>query len=142
EDEKVLKKAGPKTRILDADGRTVLPGLYDSHVHPLSAATSEIRAPLPSLHSLVDVFEHIRKQAAATPEGEWIVVRYAFPTRLDEARFPTRAELDEAAPKHPVLYHAGPAGVVNSLGLKLSGVTKDTPNPPAGMIVKDPHTGE
>src|SRR5207245_276309 len=61
EDEKVLKKAGPKTRILDADGRTVLPGLYDSHVHPLSAATSEIRAPLPSLHSLVDVFEHIRK---------------------------------------------------------------------------------
>ena len=83
-----------------------------------------------------------RKRAAVTPKGEWIVVRYAFPTRLDEARFPTKAELDEAAPEHPVLYHAGPAGIVNSLGLKVSGITSDTPNPPAGIVVKDPATGE
>jgi predicted amidohydrolase YtcJ len=142
EDEAVFKTAGPKTRVIDADGRTVLPGLYDSHVHPLSAATSELHGPLPTLNSLADVFTYIRKKATTTPEGEWIVVRYAFPTRLDEARFPTRAELDRAAPKHPVLYHAGPAGIVNSLGLKLSGVTRDTPNPPAGTVVKDPATGE
>lgn len=141
-DESIFKLSGPKTRVIDADSRTVLPGLYDSHVHPLSAATSELAGPIPNLESLKDVFAYIRKQAKATPEGEWIVVRYAFPTRLDEGRFPTKAELDEAAPKHPVLYHAGPAGVVNSLGLKLSGVTKDTPNPPAGMVVKDPKTGE
>ena len=82
------------------------------------------------------------KRAAVTPKGDWIVVRYAFPTRLDEARFPTKAELDEAAPEHPVLYHAGPAGVVNSLGLKVSGITRDTPNPPAGVVAKDPATGE
>jgi predicted amidohydrolase YtcJ len=70
------------------------------------------------------------------------VLRYTFPTRLDEARFPTKAELDMAAPKHPVLYHAGPAGIVNSLALKMSGVTKATPNPPNGVVVKDPATGE
>ena len=70
------------------------------------------------------------------------MLRYAFPTRLDEARFPTKAELDEAAPKHPVLYHAGPAGMVNSLALKVSGITQDTPNPPAGIVVKDAETGE
>jgi predicted amidohydrolase YtcJ len=141
-DEPVLKLRGPKTRVIDADGQTVLPGLYDSHVHPLSAATSELSAPLPNLKSLKDVFAYIRKKAASTPEGEWIVLPYAFPTRLKEARFPTKAELDKAAPKHPVLYHAGPAGLVNSMGLKVSGVTRDTPNPPNGVVVKDPKTGE
>src|SRR5438270_4813700 len=141
-DDTIFKLAGPKTKVIDADARTVLPGLYDSHVHPLMAATSELTAPIPNLESLKDVFAYIRKQAAATPEGEWIVVRFAFPTRLDEARFPTKAELDEAAPKHPVLYHAGPAGIVNSMALKVSGVTKDTKNPPNGVVVKDPATGE
>ncbi len=142
DDEAIFRLKGAKTRVIDADGLTVLPGLYDSHVHPLGAATSELSAPLPNLKSLKDVFAHIRKKAAATPEGDWIVVRYAFPTRLDEARFPTKAELDEAAPKHPVLYHAGPAGIANSLALKVSGITKDTPNPAAGVIVKDAATGE
>jgi predicted amidohydrolase YtcJ len=137
DNEPVLKLKGAKTRIIDADGRVVLPGLYDSHVHPVSAALSELREPLPVLKSLKDVFAYVKKQAAKTAEGDWIVVRYAFPTRLDEGRFPTKAELDEAAPKHAVLYHAGPAGVVNSMGLKASAVTKDTPDPKGGVIVKD-----
>src|SRR5262249_50241616 len=81
-------------------------------------------------------------QAAATPAGDWIVLRFAFPTRLKEARFPTRAELDQAAPKHPVLYNAGPASMVNSTALKVSGITRDTPNPANGVIVKDPATGQ
>ncbi len=142
DDEQVLRRRGAKTRTMDLDGKTVLPGLYDSHVHPLGAATSELTAPIPNLKSLKDVLEHIQKQAAAKPEGEWIVLRFAFPTRLKEARFPTKAELDAAAPKHPVLYHAGPAGIANSMALKVSGVTKDTPNPGSGVVVKDPTTGE
>ncbi len=141
-DQDVLKHQGPKTRVIDAQGKTVLPGLYDSHVHPVGAATSELVEPLPNLKSLDDVFAYVRKKAATTPEGAWIVLRFAFPTRLKEARFPTRAELDAAAPKHPVLYHAGPAGMVNSMALKVSGVTRETPNPEAGVIVKDPQTGE
>jgi predicted amidohydrolase YtcJ len=141
DDDAVFKWAGPKTRIIDADSHMVLPGLYDSHVHPLDASTSELAAPLPNLRSLKDVFAYIRQRAAATPKGDWIVVRYAFPTRLDEARFPTKAELDQAAPEHPVLFHAGPAGVVNSIGLKASDITRDTPNPPAGVVAKDA-TGE
>jgi predicted amidohydrolase YtcJ len=142
EDEDIFKLSGPKTKIIDADGHTVLPGLYDSHVHPVGAALSELHGPLPKLESLADVFAYLRKQAAATPPGDWIVLHYVFPTRLDEARFPTRAELDEAAPKHPVLFHAGPAGIVNSMGLKVSGINRDTPNPQNGAIVKDPASGE
>src|SRR5262245_29180255 len=141
-DADVLKHKGPKTKVVDAGGKLVLPGLMDSHTHPTGAAISEWKEPLPDPRSLQEVFAFIRKKAETTPEGEWIVLRYAFPTRLDDARFPTRAELDMAAPKHPVLYHAGPAGVVNSMALKVSGVTKDTKNPAAGQVVKDPATGE
>jgi predicted amidohydrolase YtcJ len=141
-DAEVRKHQGAATKVIDAGGKTVLPGLMDSHTHPLGAALSEWKEPLPNLRSLNDVFAYIRKKAETTKEGDWIVVRYAFPTRLDDARFPTKAELDAAASKHPVLYHAGPAGVANSMALKISGVTKDTKNPSAGVVVKDPATGE
>jgi predicted amidohydrolase YtcJ len=132
-DDDILKLKGPKTRLIDAESRTVLPGLYDSHVHPTGAATSTV----PEITSLKEALAYIKKQTETTPEGEWIVLWYLFPTRLDEARFPTKAELDAVAPKHPVLFHAGPAGMVNSMALKVSGVTKDTRNPGTGIVVKD-----
>jgi len=138
----VLKLKGPKTRVIDAAGHTVMPGLYDSHTHPVGSAVSEVGDPIPLLRSIPEVLDFIKKRTAETPEGKWIVIRYAFPTRLKEARFPTKAELDSVAPKHPVLYHAGPAGIANSKALEISGVTKDTPNPPAGQVVKDEKTGE
>jgi predicted amidohydrolase YtcJ len=138
----ILKLKGAGTRVIDAGGKTVLPGLYDSHVHPVGAATIEVGDSTPLLRSIPEVLEYVKKRVAETPEGNWIVIRYAFPTRLKDARFPTKAELDAAAPRHPVLYHAGPAGVVNSMALKASGITKDTKDPPAGQVVKDPKTGE
>ena len=128
-------------QILDAGGQWLLPGLYDSHVHPLGAAGSEAAHPIPAFDSIEAVRAYIAERVAAQPKGTWIVVRYAFPTRLREGRFPTRAELDAVASDHPVLHQAGPAGVVNSKALELSGITKDTPDPPAGTIVKDAATG-
>ena len=141
-DADILTLRGPKTRVIDAAGKTVLPGLYDSHTHPVGAASSEAGEPLPNLKSIPEVLDYIKTKAAITPKGKWIVLRYVFPTRLKEARFPTKAELDSVSPDHPVLYHAGPAGIANSVALKLSGVTKDTPNPSAGLVEKDPATGE
>ncbi len=143
DDAEIFKLKGPTTKVIDANLRNVLPGLYDSHTHPVGAASSEIVETLPHLRSLEDAFAYIRAKTADTPEGQWIVLRYAFPTRLKEGRFPTRAELDKVAPKHPVLYHAGPAGIVNTMALKVSNITRDTPNPsPASIVVKDPATGE
>ena len=141
-DKTVLALRGPKTRLIDAKGRTVLPGLFDSHVHPLGVVTTELVDPPPVIRSLKDAFAHIRKQAAVLPRGQWIVLRFVFPTRLDEARFPTRAELDAVAPDHPVLFNAGPASMVNSKALQVSKITRDTPPPRGGMIVKDATTGE
>jgi predicted amidohydrolase YtcJ len=137
DDKAVLAHKGDKTRVIDAKGQTVLPGLVDSHVHPYSMVTTELADPPPLIRSLKDAFAHIKKQAAVLKKGEWIVIRYAFPTRLDEARFPTKAELDAVAPDNPVLFHAGPAGVANTVALKVSKVTRDTKDPPAGMVVKD-----
>lgn len=141
-DADVMKLKGPNTRVIDAGGKTVLPGLYDSHVHPSGVVSSEVGEATPPLRTIPEVQEYIKKQAANTPKGKWIVLRYVFPTRLKEARFPTKAELDAVSPDHPVLYHAGPAGLANSMALKISGVTKDTPNPGAGIVEKDPATGE
>lgn len=138
----VLKLKGAKTQVVDAGGNTVMPGLYDSHTHPVGAASSEVGDPIPLLRSIPEVLDFIKKRASELPEGKWIVIQYAFPTRLKEARFPTKAELDSVSPKHPVLYHAGPAGVANSKALEVSGVTKDTKDPPAGQVVKDEKTGE
>lgn len=131
-----------KTKVIDAEGLPVMPGLIDSHVHLMGASSSEISAPLPEFKSLEDAFAFIRKKAAGLPESAWIVVPFAFPTRLKEARFPTKAELDAVESKHPVLYHAGPTGVANSKALEVSGITKGTPSPPGGIVVKDPATGE
>src|SRR5262245_16392818 len=142
EDAAVLKFRAPKTRVIDAKGRMVLPGLFDSHVHSIDAVTTELANPPPVIRSLKDAFAYIRRQTAKLPKGDWVVLRFAFPTRLDEARFPTKAELDAVAPDHPVLFNAGPASMVNSKALEVSKITKDTPAPTAGMIVKDPTTGE
>jgi len=131
-----------KTRVIDAEGHPVMPGLIDSHVHLMSASSSELHAPLPEFKSLQDVYAFIKKKAAELSEKEWIVVPYAFPTRLKEARFPTKAELDAVDSRHPVLYHAGPTGVANSKALEVSGITKDTKSPAGGLVVKDPATGE
>jgi predicted amidohydrolase YtcJ len=138
-DADVKKLAGPKTVTIDAGGKTLLPGLYDSHVHPIGVVNTELGDPPPVIRSLKDAFAVIRARAKEKPKGQWIVLRFVFPTRLDEARFPTKAELDEAAPDHPVLFHAGPAGMVNSAALKHSGITRDTKSPRAGMVVKDEH---
>jgi predicted amidohydrolase YtcJ len=82
DDAPILKHRGPNTKVLDLHGRNVLPGLYDSHTHPVGAATSEATETLPYLTSLEDAFAYIRKKASETPEGQWIVLRFAFPTRL------------------------------------------------------------
>ena len=138
----IARLAGPATRIMDAGGKTLLPGLYDSHVHPLGAAHSEKDHPIPSFDTLNDVLKYFADRAKVQPKGTWIVARYAFPTRLKESRFPTRDELDRVAPDHMVLHQGGPAGIVNTKALRHSGITRDTPDPPAGRIVKDPRTGE
>jgi predicted amidohydrolase YtcJ len=135
-DAEVLKERGAATRVIDLKGRTVLPGLFDSHVHALEAGLSEYRAPLPALDSFAAVQAYLRERAKSTPKGQWIVVPRTFPTRLAEMQMPTREVLDVLT-EHPVMFDASYVVIANSLALKVSGITRDTPNPPGGEIVKD-----
>jgi predicted amidohydrolase YtcJ len=143
-DTEVLKLRGPKTEVIDLGGKMVLPGLIDSHVHPLSAALIEFDHPIPHMESIQDVLDYIQGRAKVLSEGEWITVRQVFITRLKEQRFPTREELDRVAPKHPVLFSTGPDASVNSLALKLSGIDKDfkITDGGSGQVERDPKTGE
>ncbi len=132
----VMRERGPNTRIIDLNGRTVLPGLIDSHIHALDAALSEARGPLPPLDSYAAVRQYLLEQAKHVPKGAWIVVPRTFPTRLKEMRMPTR-ELLDVVNDHPVLFDASYVVILNTAGLKKSGIDRNTPNPPGGEIVKD-----
>lgn len=129
------------TKVIDAAGRTILPGIYDSHVHSYRASVSEFSGPMPILDSLADAFIYIRQKAASQPTGSWIVLERIYPTRMKEGRLHTLAELDSAAPNNPVYWNCGPVSMANSNALRVSGITTQTPDPLPGQIVKDPKTG-
>lgn len=95
----VLKLAGPKTRKVDLRGRCVVPGLIESHVHPIGAALSERDGPIPVMNSIAEVQQFMRKEAARLPAGQLVFAPKVYPSRLKEGRYPTRQELDEAAPR-------------------------------------------
>jgi predicted amidohydrolase YtcJ len=100
--EDVAKFAGPGTRRIDLKGKTVLPGLIDSHSHASSASMYEFDHPVPDMETIDGVLRYIRSRATVSRPGDWIVVSQVFITRLREQRFPTRAELDAAAPGTPI----------------------------------------
>jgi predicted amidohydrolase YtcJ len=132
----VLKRErGPETRVVDLHGKTVLPGLIDAHVHALEAGLSEYRRKLPIFDSIATIQAYIRERAKVTPKGEWIVVPRTLPPRLKEMRFPTGEDLN-VTPDHPVAFDGSYVWSANPKALEVSGITRDTPNPPGGEIVK------
>ena len=140
----ILNLRGPKTEVINLRGKLVLPGLIDSHSHPADAAMTEFDHPIPEMENIADVLKYIRARAKVVPAGDWVAVRQVFITRLEEQRYPTRAELDKAAPNHPVLFATGPDASLNSLALKESGIDRDfkVTDGGSGFAEKDPQTGE
>ena len=140
----VRKLAGAGTRQIDLQGKTVIPGLMDTHSHATGAAMYEFDHAVPDMETIADVLAYIGARADVLDDGQWIRVRQVFITRLREQRYPTRAELDEAAPNNPVYFSTGPDASLNSLALELSGIDKDyriTDGKP-GRIERDAGTGE
>jgi predicted amidohydrolase YtcJ len=114
-----------QTQLHDLGGKTVLPGLIDSHVHAPAASMFEFDHEIPSMETIQEVLDYIGGRAKIVPEGEWIATSQIFITRLKEARYPTRAELDAVAPKHPVAFRTGPDMMLNTLALKKCGFDRD-----------------
>jgi hypothetical protein len=142
--EQILALAGPATRKIDLHGKTVLPGLIDSHLHAVGSAMYEFDHPVPDMETLGDVLNYLHARAEALPKGEWVTLSQVFITRLREQRYPTRQELDKVAPNNPVLFSTGPDAVLNSLALKLNGIDKNykVPEGVPCRVERDPRTGE
>ena len=128
----VLALKGPNTEMVDLAGKMVLPGLIDSHAHPLAASLVEFDHPIPQMDSVSDVLDYFAARARAVPEGQWLTLRQVFITRLREQRYPTRTELDRAAPKHPVVFATGPDAMFNSLGLRRNSIDRNYRIPDGG----------
>lgn len=131
-----------QTRVVDLKGRMVLPGLIDSHTHPPGAAQFEADHPIASMESIADVLQYVRQRARVVPKGEWIRLSQVFITRLREQRYPSLAELDAAAPEHPVFFRTGPDGSANSLALQENGIDKEFAAQHPENVLVDPATGE
>lgn len=128
---------GDATRVIDGGGRTVIPGLIDTHVHALGVAAAEAIQPFRNLRSVAELQEWVRGEAARRPNGSWLWTPRVYPTRLRERRFPRREELDAAAPHHPVAVDGAYALSLNTAALRAAGITRDSADPPGGAIVKD-----
>src|SRR5262245_14592989 len=128
---------GKATRVIYGRGRTVVPGLIDTHVHALDVAAAETSQPFQDLRSIDALQAWIRDETNRHSPDTWIWTPRVYPTRLREHRFPTRHELDAAASDHAVAVDGAYAYVLNSAALRAAGIGRGSPNPPGGAIVKD-----
>jgi predicted amidohydrolase YtcJ len=144
-DSEMRRWMGPKTVVVNLGGRTVIPGLIDSHMHATVAGLSwDVELHWESVRSLADGLKRIEAAAKDNPAGRWIVVGGGWaPTQFPEKRLPTRAELDAVAPKHPVyVQYLRQAAVLNSAGLAAVGIDRKTADPLGGRFERDPSSGE
>lgn len=127
------------TRVIDAGGRFVMPGFYDSHNHLMKTGLSMLRPGLGAAASIADVQAVVAAAAAGTEPGGWIETGASWhENQLSERRLPAAAELDAAAPGHPVVVARGGHNLVaSSEALRRAGITADTPSPPGGTYVRD-----
>jgi predicted amidohydrolase YtcJ len=135
----IRKLADRQSEIIDAAGKTVIPGLNDAHLHPKMASLSEIEESIPDVHTISELLEWINSQTKSKPEGEWIIFPKMFFTRLVDLRQPRLSELDSAAPSHPVFLNGSFGGMINSAAMKVSGINEETIHK---GILKDKKTGK
>jgi predicted amidohydrolase YtcJ len=153
----VEKLVAENTKVIELDGRTVVPGFIDAHVHFDATAVFTKLAEtyhIPpvryvevtcSINSLDEMLDKIKEKARETPNEKWIIGK----GRLVQP-YPTRWQLDQAAPEHPVMIHcSGHNQILNNIALEKSGITKDKPTQeeldrlaPGGRIWRNPETGE
>jgi len=132
--------AGPDTVRADLGDLTVLPAFSDSHEHLMEASRNTLLVPVDKARSVAEFTSMVSQAARVAPPGKWILTSMGWhESNLAENRLPTGAELDTAAPGHPVFARrGGHLAVANTLALQTAGVGRDTPDPPGGKIGRLP----
>ncbi len=143
-DAEIEKLRGAGTKVVDARGRMVLPGFVDCHIHFLDGALSLGRANLEGAKDAADIQQRLREYAARHPGNDWVLGRGWNYAMFGDAILPHKKYLDEVFPDRPVFLEGfdGHTYWANSKALLLAGITRGTPDPPNGAIVRDPQTGE
>lgn len=135
---------GADTEVVDLEGRMMLPGLQDSHIHPISSGIDALVCDLSDLNGLADYRAAILAYATANPDVPWILGGGWAMSVFGPGAMPSRLILDELVPNRPVYLTSqdGHTGWANSQALQMAGITRDTPDPVDGRIDRDPATGE
>jgi predicted amidohydrolase YtcJ len=142
--EKVRALATSKTKKINLEGRTVVPGFIDAHTHPAEAGLMHLRQVDCDLRSIAEIQKAIRERASKTPAGQWVLGFKYDDTKTSDGRPLTREDLDAAAPEHPVhvSHRGGHTAYVNALAYHQAGVSESTPDPPGGRFDRDSKTGK
>ncbi|MFC7518537.1 amidohydrolase [Herbaspirillum sp. GCM10030257] len=138
--EAVLRRKTADSIVIDLGGRTVIPGLNDSHIHLIRGGLNyNLELRWEGVPSLADALRMLRKQAQRTPHPQWVrVVGGWTEFQFAERRMPTLEEINDAAPDTPVfVLHLYDRALLNAAALRAVGYTRDTPNPPGGEIQRD-----
>lgn len=138
----IRKLAGPRTRVIDAGGRTVVPGFIESHVHATGAARGEVAQPFIQLNSIDEIKDWVRARARDAGPGGWVQLPRVDVTRIREGRLPNQADLNEAAPNTPTVYTWQYANkqvqILNNAAIKAAGITRTTQAPAGGTLYFGP----
>ena len=157
-DQDVLGLAGPDTKTVDLQGRTVIPGIIDIHAHMDREGLKRIYPSLEGAVSIPEVLELIKQQVAQKRPGEWVTTmpvgdppNYAdMPASLQEGRFPNRWDLDKVSPENPVYirgawtpWNVPPSvGIANSLALQIAGIDRNTQSPDSSVTIEHDDKGD
>src|SRR6201995_3317506 len=139
-DEEILRLRGPMTTVIDGKRKTVIPGLNDSHMHPIRGGLNfNLELRWDGVPSLADALRMLKEQAAKTPAPQWVrVVGGWTEFQFAERRMPTLDEINSVSPDTPVfVMHLYDRVMLNRAALRAVGYTKDTPDPPGGKIQRD-----
>jgi predicted amidohydrolase YtcJ len=140
--DEILRQRGPATKVIDCGSRTVIPGLNDSHMHPIRGGLNyNMELRWDGVPSLADALRMLKEQAARTPAPQWVrVVGGWTEFQFAERRMPTLDEINAVSPDTPVfVLHLYDRALLNAAALRAVGYTKDTSPPPAGEIQRDRH---
>ena len=144
DDPVIERMRGMGTKVINAGGKLVLPGFVDCHVHFIDGAFSLGRVNLEGAKDTADIQKRLRDYAAEHPGEDWILGRGWNYAMFGSETLPHKKYLDELFPNRPVFLEGydGHTYWANSKALAMAGITRDTPNPPNGTIVRDDKTGE
>ncbi len=141
---KIKKLISSETQVIDLKGSLVLPGFIDSHTHFLDGGFSLLSIQLREVRTREEFVARIREKAKRIGEGDWILNGDWDHEQFDPPELPSKEWIDGVTPHNPVCVNRldGHMVLSNSLALRIAGISKDTPSPEGGEILKDPRTGE